>query len=137
MSETFLTGVPSNKVRAVWPQVRPFIERALERDGCYAPEDIVDMLEARDAQLWVAVGGEGIAAALVTKINLYPRQKRCVLFLSAGELKAHLRHLPEVEAWAKAQGCDVVELNGRPGWERVMPGYRRALVTLEKDLRHG
>jgi hypothetical protein len=134
---TVLCGVPSRRVEALWPAICPFVRRALDHaEGRYAAEDVLDALLKGQMQLWVATGN-GIEAILVTEIVDYPRQRRCNLFLSAGHaLEACLDHLGEIEAWARARGCDAIEAGGRPGWERVLPGFRRTHVLLEKDLRN-
>jgi hypothetical protein len=136
---TVLTGVRSEKIGGLWPRIRPFVDRALSHaGGRYAPADVLAALLRAQMQLWVAIGGDGddgIEAVLVTEIIDYPRRRRCNLFLSAGNaLEACLEHLPTIETWARAQGCDAIEASGRPGWERVLPGFRRTHVMLEKDL---
>jgi len=40
----------------------------------------------------------------------------------------------KIEDYAKAEGCRCMRLVGRPGWERVLDGYRREFVILEKAL---
>lgn len=133
---TALTGVRSDRIEALWPRVLPFVDRALgHAGGRYAAEDVLSALLKAQMQLWIAVGGDRIEAVLVTEIVDYPRQRRCNLFLGAGNaLEACLAHLPAIEAWARAQGCDAIEAGGRPGWERVLPGFRRTQVMLEKEL---
>jgi hypothetical protein len=42
--------------------------------------------------------------------------------------------LAELEAQAKAMGAIRLELEGRPGWRRVLPGYREVRTVLAKDL---
>lgn len=133
---TALTGVRSEKIGGLWPRVRPFVDRALSHaGGRYAPDDVLAALLRAQMQLWTAISENGIEAVLVTEIIDYPRRRRCNLFLSAGNaLEACLEHLPAIEAWARAQGCDAIEASGRPGWERVLPGFRRTHVMLEKAL---
>jgi hypothetical protein len=40
------------------------------------------------------------------------------------------------EEWARRSGCNVVSINGRPGWERLLAseGYQKKSVVLEKQL---
>jgi hypothetical protein len=71
----------------------------------------------------------------MTEIVRYPRSTRCVLFLCAGDgLDRWLHHLGEIEAWARAQGCDAMEVAGRKGWARVLKGYELVNVMLRKEL---
>ncbi|MCJ2098452.1 hypothetical protein MKK82_06375 [Methylobacterium sp. E-046] len=70
----------------------------------------------------------------------FPRQVdgsiACELRAAGGRALALWRHVvPDFEAWARHVGAASVRLCGRPGWERVFPGYRaRPLVSLVKDL---
>lgn len=42
--------------------------------------------------------------------------------------------LGELEAQAKAIGITRIEIEGRRGWKRVLPGYRETRVVMEKVL---
>jgi hypothetical protein len=42
--------------------------------------------------------------------------------------------LAELEAQAKAKGVVSIELEGRRGWRRVLPGYREVRTVMEKIL---
>jgi hypothetical protein len=37
-----------------------------------------------------------------------------------------------IEPWFWSQGCAWIDINGRKGWKRVMPGYEEVAVTLRK-----
>jgi hypothetical protein len=47
-----------------------------------------------------------------------------------------LKWLPLLEAWARAEGCDLLEIYGRPGWARLVRHDRRRIV-LERRLLDG
>jgi hypothetical protein len=40
----------------------------------------------------------------------------------------------KIEDYAKAEKCRCMRVVGRPGWERVLSGYRKEFVILEKAL---
>lgn len=127
--------MPAEAVAAVWPAVRPLVGAALAHaDGRYAPEDVLAALRDRRMQLWLA-GEGGLEAVCVTEILDYPRQRRCNLFLCAGRARRRwLAGLAAIEGWARAEGCAAMELQGRRGWQRLLPDYRPTHVLLRKDL---
>lgn len=135
---TALLGITPDTVPAFWPIVTPLIARALEHaDGRYALEDVLAALLARDMQLWIAIDTRSMAieAACVTEIVAYPREKRCGLVFCAGRRSERwLRHLDEIGDWAREQGCEALELQGRPGWERLLRDWRKTHVLLRKRL---
>tara|TARA_R100000808_G_C2150583_1_gene159373 strand:- start:1264 stop:1758 length:495 start_codon:yes stop_codon:yes gene_type:complete len=124
-------------------QCLALIERALEYDSTYTTYDVLNDLRAGKAQLWVAGYGDTVDGICVTCINTYPKSKVCLIWLLSGnrggvyswELINQL--LTKIEAWAEAQGCDLMSIEGRPGWERVLPDYKKTKVILERALDHG
>ena len=135
-----LFGIPADKVLAVWRIVEPEIRRACARsDGRYESDDVLAALLARDMQLWlaidVAVPGK-MDAVCVTQIANYPRQRRCALVFCAGHRPERwLHHLDTIGEWARAQGCVAMELQGRPGWERLLgDGWEKTHVLLRKRI---
>ena len=138
-----IEGIPAAMVLLVWEEARPWVARALEIEGGhFAEEDIRAALLSRDMQLWVVRAAENPASAapdagrrirgiLVTEIVRYPRRTVCRLVLAGAEDGARAEWLawrPLIDAWARANGCDLVELYGRPGWARLLPWATRRLV---------
>lgn len=138
---TTLRTIPAYRIKAEWPKVLPFIRRALEYDsGRYTEQRLFGAILQRDMQAWVAIDpedGDRLVAVLITELINYHKKRACRLFLSAGDdLAAMLDHLPAIEIWAADVGCQSVEVGGRPGWSRALPGYRMTAVILEKELDH-
>jgi hypothetical protein len=135
---TMLLGIPPDVVPAFWQIAAPLIGRAIEHaDGRYEIADVLAAVLARDMQLWIAVDARSMAveAACVTEIVAYPREKRCGLVFCAGrEADRWIRHLPEIADWAREQGCAALELQGRPGWERLLRDWQKTHVLLRKRL---
>lgn len=136
-------GIPAEMVPLVWGAARRWIARALAIDGGhFAEEDIRAALMSRDMQLWVLRPAEDPASAapdagrrirgtLVTQIVRYPRRTVCRLVLAGaedGERAQWLSWRPLIEAWAQTNGCDLIELYGRPGWARLLPWAARRVV---------
>lgn len=135
---TQLVGVSHAVVPTLWPNVAPVLQRACDRsDGRYAVDDVRAALLRRDMQLWIAVGGgtDTIEAICITEIVAYPQEKRCgVVFCAGRDVPRWLHHLDAIEAWAQMQGCAALELQGRPGWERLLDGWDKTHVLLRKRI---
>jgi hypothetical protein len=131
--------VPAASIRAIWPKVEAQLRRACDRaDGRYAVDDVLAALLRREMQLWIAVNRsdpDRIEAVCVTEIVNYPQEKRCGLVFCAGRNPGHwLDHLDGIATWARAQGCTALELQGRPGWERLLEGWEKTHVLLRKRI---
>mgnify|MGYP003143064736 FL=1 len=57
--------------------------------------------------------------------------------LAGGNLQELLDIEKDICAYARRRGYSTVEIIGRPGWEKVLKGYRRTAVLLRKELPHG
>lgn len=135
--------ISTDQVAGAWPAVKHFVERALaDGPGRITADDVEEQLRAGGMQLWTLITSEGepeVLAVLVTEIIDYPRKRVLDLAFMAGDrMELWLAALPALEAWAVTQGIEQIQIQGRPGWERVT-GYPRTAVVLCKDLEaaHG
>lgn len=88
-------------------------------------------------QLWAGLSETEILAVCVTEIVTYPLAKVCRIMFATGRDPAHMiEFMPELETWARAEGCTSISANARPGWERFLRpgGYEKTHVMLEKPL---
>lgn len=109
---------------------RPWIQAALDRGGnYYGFEDVCAAIEAGKMQLWAAEDG-----CCVTQISRFPRKRVLNVFLCGGALERALDMAPDIEAWGKAQGCDVIEMTGRRGWQKHLAADAVDTV-LRKEIR--
>lgn len=116
-------------VLAAWIRCRGWLLPALE-PGCGAEADLVGELVAGSAQLWA-----GERAAMVTQC-VGDEQGPCLhVWLAGGDLTEILRMKDGVEAWARAQGCERITINGRRGWTRVLRGHGYAPAGGELERR--
>ena len=109
---------------------------ARDRAGRYLPVDILDLLLKRDAQLWI-VWDDGVVAAIVTQIVVYPRLKELHI-LGIGGIDRKSWH-DDAEAvlanFAKEKGCKVMASGGRRGWLRVLnPIWKETGATWEREV---
>ena len=110
-----------------WERCKCYLEAAL--DGTYTLEDVWHEIEQRNAQFWPLT-----RSAVVTQIIRHPQCKVLRIWLAGGELDELLRFVSAADNYAREQGCARVEIDGRKGWSRVLPGYDIERVTLTKDV---
>lgn len=114
-------------------RLRQHVEAALEYSGgTHNFEDIVEMVEKQQLQLWPAKD-----SVVLTEIIVYPRLKNLHYFLAGGDLDELSRMRPLIESWGKSIGCTRVTLAGRRGWAKTFlkdEGYSPQWSVLAKEL---
>jgi hypothetical protein len=114
-------------------RLRHHVEAALEYSGgTHAFDDIVEMVEKQQLQVWPAT-----QSIVLTEIIVYPRLKNLHYFLAGGDLDELSRMRPMIESWGKSLGCTRVSLAGRRGWAKTFlkdEGYSPQWTVLAKQL---
>lgn len=132
------TLVAPETISYIWPQVEKFIASAFTKHvGDETEKDALDLLEAGNAQLWVAHDGRGIRGAAVTRLATVPNGRRICFCMACGGVgfSEWADCIGAIEKFAKANKCDAVRLSGRRGWRVYKPlGYKEPFVILEKVL---
>lgn len=116
---------------AEWSRCEGWIQSALDLSG--GTHDLADVkacVESGEARLW----GWSRSAA-VTEVQTWPRARFLLVWLAGGDLE-ELRDvmLPLMEAYGREQNCTRCYIVGRPGWAKVLPGYRTVAVSVAKEL---
>jgi len=115
---------------------RALVASALEYcGGTHNLEDIAIAVRMGEMQVF-----ESDKAVIVTEVLTYPRLKALHAFLVAGDMTELLEILqPQIEAFAREQGCSRLSCAGRFGWTRVLPnhGWKNDCAVLTKELTHG
>lgn len=114
-------------------RLRQHVDAALEYSGgTHAFDDIVEMVEKQQLQVWPAT-----KSIVLTEIIVYPRLKNLHYFLAGGDLDELSRMRPMIESWGKSLGCIRVSLAGRRGWAKTFlkdEGYSPQWTVLAKQL---
>ncbi len=133
--------VPIAHVEALWPQVKPFIVRVLDRDevGRYRPVDVLRSILDGTTRLWVSWNPDekAVEAAVVTEIIQFPRVKELRIWIVGGNnMRAWVYEMRDmIEAFARSEGCVVMVGGLRPGWLRIGgPGWVKTGISYEKVL---
>lgn len=111
---------------------RPWLQDALDAGGnTHTIEDVVDAVRKRIMQFWPAED-----ACAVTEILHFPRKKSLHIFLAGGNLDTIVDMQESAENFAKINGCAMMSVSGRKGWQRVLGkhGYGNTLTVLEKRI---
>ena len=139
VDEISVTKVERQEIVAVWPVALPYLEPAIERtSGRLDEATVFKGLVTGELVLWLIVRN-GLLGALVTQIFTWPSGLRVARCLLAGG-KDHtdwLDHFHLIEAWARENGCTILEAWGRPGWEKSLSrlkGWRRVGIEMEKKI---
>lgn len=113
-----------------WARYRAWLLPALRAECATEAELLDDILTGR-AQLWA-----GEAAAMVTQRIGGDGVHRLHVWLGGGDLTELLAMRPGIEAWARAQGCRHITIDGRAGWTRVLRrlGYTTVGHQLQRTL---
>lgn len=124
-----------------WPVWAKLLE-PVPRAGLYTLEHVRAWLDAGTWQLWAIFdmqdgSGPEPIACIVTSVEAYPLGRVGRVLECAGtDLADWIDLLPELEDAFREAQCEVVELYGRRGWERVLgrEGYRAAACVLRKEI---
>ncbi len=129
-----VTQVPVEDLEFIWPQVKAQLEKAL--DGSYSSYDILNYIKENRMQLWIS-WNDGIEASFVTEVCDYPQMRVMRWVLAGGSnMESWLKPLTEkVEAWAKRNNCQRLEIVGRKGWTKVLRDYEPQAVYFVKEIK--
>lgn len=108
----------------------PALVKCAERGGS-SEQELQRKIDMGHTVLWPVTGG---CFALDRAVD-----GACVVWLGVGQMKALVEAENAITAWAKAQGCTKVRIEGRKGWQRVFPhwenkGFVDGVVRLERAI---
>jgi hypothetical protein len=140
-SSAELRFVRADQVHAVWWVFRPMIAAALTAATPAELEDGWDLPTIRqrlahgDMQMWTAGTPEdGVKAVAITEIIDTPEGRIAGVPIVAGDdLAAWIDYAETIETWAKLNGCDWLQGQGRKGWRRVLKRYGWDIVSTRDD----
>jgi hypothetical protein len=124
--------VHRHEIDAAWPDIERCISRV--RDVPWSLSDVRCFLEEGKALAWGLRDESSVLGFWITRIEESYTAKFGLVWICAGDgLELGLPAYREViEPWFWSQGCEWIDINGRKGWKRVMPGYEEVAVTLRK-----
>ena len=118
----------------VWPHVESLLAPAIDQSGGrYTIDTTKHAISTGEMQLWVAHEDSEIYAAMTSSVVVYPAKKMLAVVHCGGRMMGlWLPTMNAVEQWSREQGCEGVEIIGRAGWAKALPGYSRAGTLIER-----
>lgn len=116
-----------------WPDAIALLSKSIRRSDDTTIEEVADSLGQRKAVLWVAVFGSVRFASAVQYVPT-PQGPQFYVWQAAGSFQYGRDVLNSAETWARENGFVSMELNGRIGWQRMLPDWRTVSVTMRKVL---
>ena len=114
-------------VYEAWPMVVNHIAEACGTNPLQSVDMVLASLLAGRADLFLICdeAEKEIRGCMVLELNEYPQGSRvCNVWALAGTpgvWAAHEKELEELaDTWAIQQGCDMIAMLGRPGWQKVL-----------------
>ena len=130
-----LALIPPDRIDEIWALVEPWAIKGADASQKFSADDIYGWLKSGRKQLWVWTEGE-VKAIAMTTIMVYAKRKTLFInFVAGKEIRRWVKPCRLIlEDFAKANGCQSMELWARPGWRRFIEGYRMTHILLEKDF---
>ena len=140
-----LVRIPIQELDKVWSMIEKDIKSALAYSSQLTDSDFVfDLAKEGKFQIWVLWDKEQkkteqkYFGVVVTELIKRKFGKVCHIQIMTGRQRHKWQHLiSEVENFAKEEGCKMMELIARPGWQKVLNlfDYKRTHVVLEKKIK--
>ena len=137
--------IPIEELDKVWGMVEKDIKSALAYSSQLTDSDFVyDLTKQGKFQLWVLwdrkqkITTNKYFGVVVTELIKRKFGKVCHIYIMTGRQRHKWQYLvKDIEGFAKEEGCLMMELIARPGWQKVLNnfGYKRTHVVLEKQIK--
>lgn len=121
MSECTVRLPPQDELARLWHVIEPLLAKATARTRCFDPVDLLAFALAGQWGIWIAeIDGE-IVAAMVTRVQQYPRRRVLeVPYCGGSRMKEWLPlWLATVKEHQQQTGCDCIAATGREGWAKL------------------
>ena len=109
----------------------PLLKALRRAGGTHIVQDIADMIVRGVAQFFGDDKG-----ACITEVITYPRRRVLNIWIAIGEREACLGLLPQIEEFARANGCTGIVETGREGWIPFLEarGWHKFGMVMMKDV---
>ncbi len=128
--------VANGELGHLWEDAAQLLWRSLKySDYKWTLDAIRARIEDQKAFLWVGYDENQPILAAVTWVEYFPASMRYVIaFCGAEDLRYPQELFPHAEEHARALDCGAIEIHGRGGWLRALPGFERISTTVRKKL---
>lgn len=129
-------ALQSTQIDEWWPVIAPIIERCQKTQFEWTSETVRERLKGADAQFWGVMEGNRVIGGFVTQIEIGAGGTIGRVWIVSGDLKdvGMAVYRNAIEPWFIERGCDLITLDGRKGWQKLLPDYDLHSVKLCKKL---
>ena len=134
-----IQGITSDYVEQAWEYVEDYIADSLKHGvGEYTTDDIKQLCQSKQMQLWIKWDDEEVKGAFVTQILNYPQMKILLVLLLGGN--DFIKWRDEVDeiliGYGKEHNCKYVEFFGRKGWKNYLKdiNYNEQVRMFAKEI---
>ena len=134
--------VKPDQVGLIWDEASKQLARAMDRmPGRYTTDDVLASIMAGETQLWVAMDGEDMLSACVTRIYATPLSRILGIEWIGGDAVDLWANdgLDLFERFARDNNCAKIEGYCRRGWKKILESkdWTELHTKFEKDLSNG
>lgn len=134
-----LVAVDPARLGDALPLVAALLDGVIERSrGRYSLPAVLALIARGEWVLWVVwdVASRQIKAIVGTEIYHEVSGMRCltVRFCTGHGAKGWTHLLEEIEAYARREKCERVDMLARKGWAAHLPDYKLSHVFLEREI---
>jgi len=136
-----ITLFPNESIDVLWTRLKPYFEGAAKYSyGRYTAQDIRnEVLNSTTSFIWVAHEGDDVFGFVIASPTLYPQTKALTMDFTGGKelTKWKADMLKTIQDFAFITGCDIIESNGRSGWEKIFKedGFKARFTFYELPVK--
>ena len=124
--------VTPDDLPSIFPQVKEYLEGAVEYAPEYSLDDVILSVIQEDSQMFVVSEGKDIQGVVVTVIEKHPQRSYVQIHLLGGKnMKAWVQTLRDkLKQFAGKIGCDGLSIFARRGWAKIFPDLRYERIIM-------
>lgn len=136
-----ISNLLPHQAMEMWHVIGPLLDKAcFHNAGRQTIDDVYDCVARGQMMIHLVWNPdtEHVYAAIGSEGYFYPRKKVFALTMAGGEHVKLWRHLwPAFKEIGRQLGFEQIEVSGRPGWIKYLPGAREIGRTFIEELDDG
>jgi hypothetical protein len=138
-NEIQVSLMPEEAYERFWPQIDAELDKVPHVWRPYVTKEYLrDVMLHRELMVWCTVEKGAVMMVIYAQFIETPRGKGLCFILALGNGLDKARDQLEAtyERLGQVMGCDFVEIRGRRGWVRGIPGFKEDYVVASRQLRN-
>lgn len=126
----YLDTITSNQEK-----ILHYLTKALTKTPEETIESVLSSVLKGVSQLWLATTNNQVVGVVVTEALQHPAKRIMLIHMLGGEdIEEWVGEISRIEAYAKENECQAIEIIGRPAWKKLLPEYKAPRIVLTKEL---